>query len=249
MEATIEAGTKPLKLASNFTPSEKRRTELFVRGTEPKEVSNEYAMPELASPYNVSASLDIEGQSINISWEHDAMLNPETNEPLPTTFEVSAKREGGKTISLGTTESKDLTISSKELEDGSYTISVVAVVDDTRSKPGTATFQVTGTTDEEDKDKEPETPDNPDVEEPTAPDQNGNNGDNGNHNGNGNGNNGNNSNNGNGNGNGNAGGNGNSGNTGNNGTPPGNNGNNNGSKPPTTPTEPTAPDDGTGSTE
>lgn len=254
VEATIEAGTKPLKLASNFTPSEKRRTELFVRGTEPKDVSDEYAMPELASPYNVSASLDIEGQSINISWEHNAMLNPETNEPLPTTFEVSAKREGGKTISLGTTESKDLSISSKELEDGNYTISVVAVVEDTRSKPGTATFQIAGTTDEEDKDKEPDTPDKPDVEEPTAPDQNGNNGDNGNHNGNGNGNNGNNSNNGNGNantgGNGNAGGNGNGGNTGNNGTPPGNNnGNNNGSKPPTTPTEPTAPDDGTGSTE
>ncbi|MFJ8086744.1 transglycosylase domain-containing protein [Lysinibacillus sp. NPDC095746] len=254
VEATIEAGTKPLKLASNFTPSEKRRTELFVRGTEPKDVSDEYAMPELASPYNVSANLDIEGQSINISWEHDAMLNPETNEPLPTTFEVSAKREGGKTISLGTTESKDLSISSKELEDGNYTISVVAVVEDTRSKPGTATFQIAGTTDEEDKDKEPDTPDKPDVEEPTAPDENGNNGDNGNHNGNGNGNNGNNNNNGNGNantgGNGNAGGNGNSGNTGNNGTPPGNNnGNNNGSKPPTTPTEPTAPDDGTGSTE
>ena len=256
VEATIEAGTNPLKLASNFTPNELRRTELFVRGTEPKEVSNEYAVPELSSPYNVSASLDIEGQSINISWEHDAMLDPETDEPLPTTFEVSAKREGGETISLGTSESKGLTISSEQLKDGNYTISVVAVVDGTRSKPGTASFQVTGTTDEEDKDKdkEPDTPDQPDVEEPTAPDENGNNGDNGNnngnHNGNGNGNNGNNSNNGNGSGNtGNAGGNGNSGNTGNNGTPPGNNGNNNGNKPPTTPTEPTAPDDGTGSTE
>ncbi|MGE7999524.1 PBP1A family penicillin-binding protein [Lysinibacillus sp. NPDC093190] len=250
VEATIEVGTKPLKLASNFTPSEKRRTELFVRGTEPKEVSNEYAMPELSSPYNVSASPDTEGQSINISWEHDAMLNPETDEPLPTTFEVSATREGGETISLGKTESKGLTISNKQLEDGKYTISVVAVVDGTRSKPGTTSFQVTGTTDE---DKEPDTPDQPDVEEPTAPDQNGNNGDNGNHNGNGNGNNGNNGNsdnNGNSgnNGNGNAG-NGNSGNTGNNGTPPGNNGDNNGSKPPTTPTEPTTPDDGTGSTE
>ncbi|KOS63530.1 PBP1A family penicillin-binding protein [Lysinibacillus agricola] len=240
VEATIEVGSKPLKLASNFTPSEKRQTELFVRGTEPKEVSNEYAMPELSTPYNVSASLDLEGESINISWEHDAMLDPETDEPLPTTFEVSAKREGGETIPLGKTESKGLTVSNT-LEDGNYTISVVAVVDGTRSKPGTTSFQVTGIADE---DLEPDTPDEPDIEEPTAPDEDDNNENNGNHNGNGNENNGNNNNNNNGNGNNN--GNENNGNTENNGNPPGNNGNNNGSQPPTTPTEPVVPPTGDG---
>ncbi len=237
---TIEVGSKPLKLASDYTPSEKRQTELFVRGTEPTEVSNEYEAPELSTPYNVSANLDLGAQSISISWEHDAILDPETNEPLPTTFEVSATREGGETISLGTTESKGLTVANN-LEDGNYTISVVAIVDGTRSEPGTASFQVTSMPDEN---QDPDTPDEPDLEQPTSPDQGNGNDNNGNHNNNGNNGNhngsGNNSNNGNPNGNNGSGGN-NGGNT--------NNGTNNGGQPPTPPTDPVVPNEENDSTE
>lgn len=236
VEVTIEAGSKPLKLASDFTPSNKRQTELFVRGTEPTEVSNEYEAPELSTPYNVSANLDLGAQSINISWDHDAILNPETNEPLPTTFEVSATREGGETIPLGTTESKGLTVANN-LEDGNYTISVVAIVDGTRSEPGTTSFQVSSMPDEN---LEPETPDEPDLEQPTTPDQGNGNGNNGNHNGNGNGNS---NNNGNGNPNGN---NGSSGNDGSNNT---HDGTTNGGQPPTPPTDPVVPNEENDSTE
>lgn len=241
VEMTIEVGSKPLKLASDYTPSEKRQTELFVRGTEPTEVSNEYEAPELSTPYNVSANLDLGAQSISISWEHDAILDPETNEPLPTTFEVSATREGGETISLGTTESKGLTVANN-LEDGNYTISVVAIVDGTRSEPGTASFQVTSMPDEN---QDPDTPDEPDLEQPTSPDQGNGNDNNGNHNNNGNNGNhngsGNNSNNGNPNGN-----NGTGGNNGGNNT---NNGTNNGGQPPTPPTDPVVPNEENDSTE
>jgi len=236
VEVTIEAGSKPLKLASDFTPSNKRQTELFVRGTEPTEVSNEYEAPELSTPYNVSANLDLGAQSINISWDHDAILNPETNEPLPTTFEVSATREGGETIPLGTTESKGLTVANN-LEDGNYTISVVAIVDGTRSGPGTASFQVSSMPDEN---LEPETPDEPDLEQPTTPDQGNGNGNNGNHNGNGNGNSNNN-------GNGNP--NGNNGSSGNNGSNNTNDGTNNDGQPPTPPTDPVVPNEENDSTE
>ena len=236
VEVTIEAGSKPLKLASDFTPNNKRQTELFIRGTEPTEVSNEYEAPELSTPYNVSANLDLGAQSINISWEHDAILNPETNEPLPTTFEVSATREGGETISLGTTESKGLTVANN-LEDGNYTISVVAIVDGTRSEPGTASFQVTSMPDEN---LEPDTPDEPGLEQPTTPDQGNGNGNNGNHNGNGNGNS-NNSGNGNPDSN-----NGSSGNNGSNNT---NDGTTNGGQPPTPPTDPVVPNEENDSTE
>ncbi|EON72436.1 transglycosylase domain-containing protein [Lysinibacillus sphaericus] len=231
VEATIEVGSNPLKLASDFTPNELRQTELFVRGTEPTVVSNEYEAPELSTPYNVSASLDLGGQSINIGWEHDALLDPETNEPLPTTFKVTATLEGGETFDLGATESKGLTVSNT-LADGNYVISVVAIFDGTQSEPGTTSFQVTSMPEE---DLETENPDEPDIENPTPPDQGDNNGNgNGNdgNNGNNGGNNGNNGNNGNGNGNGN-----------------GNNGNNNGGQPPTPPTEPTAPDGEDESTE
>ncbi|MFJ7732154.1 transglycosylase domain-containing protein [Lysinibacillus sp. NPDC097231] len=234
VEATIEVGSKPLKLASDYTPSEKRQTELFVRGTEPTEVSSQYEAPELSTPYNVSAILDLGSQAINISWEHDTMLNPETDEPLQTTFEVSATKEGGETIVLGTTESKELTVNSNTLEDGNYTISVVAIVDGTRSDPGTTTFQVASMPDEE---TEPDTPEQPDIDQPTEPDGD-NNGDNGNHNGNNNGN-GNNNDNGNGNNNG----------TGNGGTNGNNTGNNNGSQPPTPPTDPVAPNEENNNTE
>ncbi|MGE7091756.1 transglycosylase domain-containing protein [Lysinibacillus sp. NPDC048646] len=232
VEATIEVGSNPLRLASDFTPSDRRQTELFVRGTEPTEVSNEYEAPELSTPYSVSASLDLGGQSISIGWEHDALLDPETNEPLPTTFEVSATLEGGETFKLGTTDSKGLTVGNT-LEDGNYVISVVAIFDGTRSEPGTTSFQVTSIPDE---DLETDNPDEPDIENPTPPDQ----GDNsGNENGNGNNGNGNN-------------GNGNNGNNGNNDN--GNNGNNgnndnNGGQPPTPPTEPTTPDGEDASTE
>lgn len=215
VEATIEVGSKPLKLASDYTPSELRQTELFVRGTEPTEVSSVYEAPELSTPYNVSASLDLGAQSINISWEHDAILDPKTDEPLPTSFEVTAKRDGGESITLGTTDSKGLTVGNT-LEDGNYTISVVAIVDGTRSEPGTTTFQITSTPEE---DLETEDPDEPEIDLPTDPGQedndNGNddNGNSNNNNGNGQGNNGNGS----------------------------NSGNNDGNQQPTPPTEPTNP--------
>lgn len=163
VEATIEVGSNPLRLASDYTPNELRQTELFVRGTEPTEVSSVYEAPSLSTPYNVTASLDLEGQSIDISWEHDAMLDPETDEPLPTSFEVSATREGGDSIILGTTDSKGLTVSNT-LEEGNYTISVVAIVDGTRSEPGTTSFQIVGTTEEEPDVEEPEEVEEPDTE-------------------------------------------------------------------------------------
>ena len=228
----MEVGSNPLRLASDYTPSELRQTELFVRGTEPTEVSEVYEAPELSTPYNVSASLDLGAQSINISWEHDAILNPETDEPLPTSFEVSATREGGETVILGTADTKGLTVANT-LEDGNYTISVVAIVDGTRSEPGTTTFQITSTSEE---DLETEDPDEPDIDLPIDPGQEDN--DQGNHN-NGNGNNGNNGNNNNNNGNnghGNGNGHGNNGNG-------GNNGNNDGNQQPTPPTEPTNPNE------
>nr|WP_054550766.1 penicillin-binding protein 1A [Lysinibacillus sphaericus] len=229
VEATVEVGSKPLRLASDYTPSELRQTELFVRGTEPTEVSEVYEAPELSTPYNVSANLDLGAQSINISWEHDAILNPETDEPLPTSFEVSATREGGETVVLGTADTKGLTVANT-LEDGNYTISVVAIVDGTRSEPGTTTFQITSTPEE---DLETEDPDEPDIDLPIDPGQEDN--DQGNNN-NGNGDNGNNNNNNGNNGHGNGNGHGNNGNG-------GNNGNNDGNQQPTPPTEPTNPNE------
>ncbi|GLC86997.1 transglycosylase domain-containing protein [Lysinibacillus piscis] len=167
VEATIEIGSKPLKLASDFTPAELRQTELFVRGTEPTEVSETFAAPELTTPYNVSANFNVFDQTLDVSWEHDATLNPETNEPLPTTFEISATLDGGETMLLGTSDSKSFNIRSA-LVDGTYTISVVAITDGTRSEAGTTSLEITSNSEET---LEPITPTEPDTQQPTEPDQ------------------------------------------------------------------------------
>ena len=251
VEATVEVGTSPLKLASEFTPSELRQTELFVRGTEPTETSNKYEAPTISAPYDVDASLDLSGQSIRISWSHNATVDEETNEPLPVTFEVTASNESGETTSLGTTDQKELSVANT-LADGKYVISVVAVVKEVRSEPGTTTFEINSISNDELETNEPETPD---IGIPLPPSNNDtNNGNQGNVNqGNGNSNNNNNGNQGNGNGNGNGNVNGNQGNGNNSGNTNGNqdnnnNGNTNGqpnATPPTQPTQPVKPEDST----
>lgn len=71
VEATVEFGTIPLKLASANTPENLKRTELFKKGTEPTEVSSRFNT--LAAPTNGNAIVN--GSSINLSWK--AIENPE----------------------------------------------------------------------------------------------------------------------------------------------------------------------------
>ena len=70
VEATIEIGSSPLRLASAFTPNHLRQTELFVKGTAPAQVSDEYEKTVLEAPSNVQATFDDASQSIQLSWGH-----------------------------------------------------------------------------------------------------------------------------------------------------------------------------------
>ncbi|MEG0260775.1 MAG: PBP1A family penicillin-binding protein [Lysinibacillus sp.] len=183
VEATIEVGTNPLKLASEFTPKELRRTELFVRGTEPKTVSDKFEEIVIPAPYDVSATLNEVSQAIDVTWKHDAPIDKETEEVKPVKFEVAMSMDGGENIIVGTTESNNVTV--PNFKPGSkYVFTVTAIVDETRSEPATASLQIEK--EEEDEEVEPEIPE---IIDPTPPDQgNGNeNGNNGNGNGNGNG--------------------------------------------------------------
>ena len=241
VEATVEVGTSPLKLASENTPTELRQTELFVSGTEPTEVSDKYEAPTISAPYNVNANLDLSGQSISISWSHDATVDEETSESLPVTFEVTVSSENGETKTLGTTEKKELTVANT-LSEGKYVISVVAISDTVRSEPGTTSIEVTNMTNEDYESEEPETPD---IDIPLPPNGNGNNnnGNQGNNNNNSNNNNNNNNNN---NSNNNSNNNGNQSNGNGNGNQSNNNGNTDNqpnTTPPTPPTQPTNPDE------
>lgn len=221
VSATIEIGSEPLKLASEYTPDDKKATELFVRGTAPTEVSTEYEAVEIEPPFNLRAEYDVVGQVINLTWEHNnapQKTDEEDAEPVNYTYEVTMQIDNGETTVIANTGEKRVTISNIQLG-SNYKFTVVAIDGENRSGPASTATYIEGTPPTIDE------PEQPDVELPESGSNNGNNGNNNN----GNNNNGNNNNGGN-----NGGGNGNSGN---------NSNNNNGQAPPpvTPPTEPTDP--------
>lgn len=63
-EVTIEKGSYPAQLPSEFTPDNYKITELFKKGTEPTEVSKRFA--KLDNPTNVKATLS--GRTATITW-------------------------------------------------------------------------------------------------------------------------------------------------------------------------------------
>ena len=75
VSATIELGTYPLQLASEYTPSSLRSTELFKAGYEPTEVSTRFS--KLEAPTNGTSTYD--GSTIRISW--DAIDTPDAIDP------------------------------------------------------------------------------------------------------------------------------------------------------------------------
>src|SRR5690606_9178868 len=92
VEATIEVGTDPLKLASEHTPENMRVTELFIKGTEPTEVSDKYKALELDAPSNLQAIVNEAGGLVDLMWEYTlpTIENEEGNEQsVPISFEVS----------------------------------------------------------------------------------------------------------------------------------------------------------------
>lgn len=193
VEATIEVGTEPLKLASEFTPSDRRRTELFVRGTEPTEVSKEYKNKEIEAPFNLQAVNSAPGL-VDLSWDYK--LPEEMEEGTQVQFEVSVRVDDGESKVLTTTPNQQVVVS--DIEEGrTYHFSVVAIVGDVRSAPGTVSIKIDGEIEEPDvespEDPEEPDPDNEDNEQnqtiPQPPGNEGTQRNNGNNNGNNGGNN------------------------------------------------------------
>src|SRR5699024_9499775 len=81
VEVQIEKGSNPPKLPSENTPKENIITELFVKGTEPKGVSDVY--DEVEPVTNLQATYNESANAIDISWGYDADRD--------VSFEVSYK--------------------------------------------------------------------------------------------------------------------------------------------------------------
>lgn len=224
-EATIEYGSNPLVLASRTTPSNRKRTELFVRGTAPVEVAEEEII-ELEAPNSLAAQYNEETSSIDLNWSHNAPVSEAIIGNVEFTVLVGV--DGSDMQEMTTTTDTSVTFSGAEAG-RKYTFSVVAKLDDLVSSPATTTVQIEEVTEEVPVPDEEIDTENPDGEDWN----NGNNGNDWN-----NGNNGNNDNNGN---------NGNNGNGGNEGTPPDDGTGTPVPPEPGTGTDGTTTDDGTGS--
>lgn len=214
VEVTVERGSNPLKLASEYTPENMKLTELFVKGTEPQQVSEEYDQLELNAPTNLSVQYDEITSSATLDWDFE---EPEGEEDVNVQFEVAVSIDNGPSEILQTTDKTGLIV--QALTPGKkYLFTVTAIAEDVRSESASVELVLEAIEEDlESPDSEEENPEDTEGENENQPGNNGNNGNTGNGNGNSGNGNGNGGNNGNGNGNGN-----------NNGNNDGNGGNNDG---------------------
>ncbi|MCG7343062.1 PBP1A family penicillin-binding protein [Sporosarcina sp. ACRSL] len=195
-EAVIVKGSNPPILASNSTPDALKSTELFVRGTVPTEMDEEY-ITELEAPSGLSAQYDEATNSVSLNWSYD---NPdEYLLPEPVQFNVSVAVDGSEPQSMTTTSEHAVTFSGVEIG-RTYVFYVTAISGEIQSSPASTSLLI------EDQNEDDSWMDDGSENNSDGDDQN----NNGNNNGNWN--------------NGNNGNNGNSGNNGNNGNNGGNNG-------------------------
>lgn len=142
VEVQVEKGSNPPALPSPLTSSDNIVTELFVKGTEPTTVSDKF--DELNPVSNLTASYNDDKESIDVSWEYD--------DELDVSYEVQYKVDDGEYKSLGTTEDKEIDISSVD-EGSTYTIQVVAISNEDNSlKSAAETVTVDVADEEEDED-------------------------------------------------------------------------------------------------
>ncbi|WP_186577772.1 transglycosylase domain-containing protein [Aquibacillus kalidii] len=146
VEVTIEKGSNPAKLPSEYTPDDMKVTELFVKGTEPTKTSQKF--DQLDPVQKLSAEYDPEKELINVTWDYS-----EDNKDL--SFEVSAGSEGS-VKKLTTTKEKQLSI--EKVEKGkTYTVQVIVVNDENEEMVSEASsVQVQIPDEEENEDEENE---------------------------------------------------------------------------------------------
>ncbi|WP_010095848.1 PBP1A family penicillin-binding protein [Ornithinibacillus scapharcae] len=136
VEVAVEKGSNPAALPSEHTPESQIVTELFVKGTEPKETSEKF--DKLDPVANLKAEYSEGNNSIIVEWDYDSEED--------VSFEVSASVDGGEMQVLSSTQDKKLEIT--EVSPGaSYTIQVVAVLnedEESRSDPATVSVSLEG---------------------------------------------------------------------------------------------------------
>ncbi|WP_044023019.1 PBP1A family penicillin-binding protein [Bacillus sp. SG-1] len=150
VEAPVEKGSNPARLPSDYTPEDEITYELFVRGTEPSQVSEQY--DKLPGPVGLEAEFDDEEKTITLTWDYE-------DEELKPSFEVTGSFNDEEAKVLSTTPEKGLIVENIAA-DGTYTFTVTAVDGEQRSDSATVTVTVQNQDEpEEDEDSEENTED------------------------------------------------------------------------------------------
>lgn len=161
VEATVEKGSNPAKLAGPNTPSDKKVTEYFVKGTSPSTVSKTYEKEEkeeTAKLSGLSVKYDKDNQSLTLSWKYDG----------DATFAVKQSVDGGSYSEVQNSSAKEAVISG--VQPGSvYKFEVTAVSDDGKSSASTS-YEVPKAEEDEDKEDQQQTDDENQDDEKTQDD-------------------------------------------------------------------------------
>ncbi|CAM4309521.1 MULTISPECIES: transglycosylase domain-containing protein [Bacillus] len=161
VEATVEKGSNPAKLAGPNTPSDKKLTEYFVKGTAPSTVSKTYEKEEkeeTAKLSGLNVKYDKDNQSLTLSWNYDG----------DATFAVKQSVDGGSYSEIQNSSAKEAVISG--VQPGSvYKFEVTAVSDDGKSTASTS-YEVPKAEDDEDKKDQQQTDDEKQDDEKTQDD-------------------------------------------------------------------------------
>lgn len=129
LEIKVEKGTNPAQLPSEYTPKDRIVTELFVKGTEPTAVSQEFDKVDPISKLNVEYVENDE--LINLYWEHP-LLSEDSDEQLE--FELSVSTDGGDFKVIATGKDNEYTLSNVK-KGSKYTFRVVVIKNELRSDP------------------------------------------------------------------------------------------------------------------
>ncbi|MEC0720279.1 PBP1A family penicillin-binding protein [Bacillus haynesii] len=143
VEATVLKGSNPPVLASSNTPSDKKVTEYFVKGTQPTTVSKKYEEKEDADkPSGLSAEYDEESKSIKLSWSYSGDDD--------VSFKVKQSVDGGGYSEVQSSSAKEAVI--PNVKEGSvYRFQVTAVTEDGESDPASVTLKVNAAEEDESK--------------------------------------------------------------------------------------------------
>ncbi|MYL48501.1 PBP1A family penicillin-binding protein [Halobacillus litoralis] len=187
----VEKGSRPARLPSEYTPSDRIVTELFHVDNQPSKVSETYQ--QLDPVQSLAGKFNEETSSIDLSWSYGNTDG--------VSFRIAASIDGGEMRELTTTKETSVEITNVD-PGASYEFAVVVISDDdntANSDPATVKVQAPGSleqeTPDESEDGENQEDEGENTEDEGAPEENedgdgqGNNDRNGNNNGDGQGNN------------------------------------------------------------